>query len=130
MPIAKAPASVLVVEHHEELRAALRDWLVGCFHPARLWEASTLEEALRQQAGQATLDLALVNVELPGRSGIEAARELKRQFPYCPVVVMSLNDSEALRLAALDAGADAFICKRELPGRLLPVLTWLAKDHE
>ena len=73
-----------------------------------------MDEAL-QLAERAALDLVLVNLELPGANGIEATRVLRQRFPRCRVVVMSVNDSVALRAAALEAGAAAFVSKRELP---------------
>lgn len=116
------PASLLLVEEHPEVRSALRDWLLTSFPPLKLSEARGMEEAL-QAAGQAGLDFALVNVELPGPNGIEVARALRRVCPACRVVVMSVMDSEALRLAALEAGAMAFVSKRELTVSLLPLLS-------
>jgi DNA-binding NarL/FixJ family response regulator len=112
---------MLVVEDHEEVRAALRDWLFTSLPPFTLREARSMDEALAC-AGQAKLDLVLMNLELPGPNGIEAPRELRKQHPGCAVVVMSVNDSEALRSAALQAGALAFVSKRELPHALLPLL--------
>jgi DNA-binding NarL/FixJ family response regulator len=112
---------MLVVEDHEEVRAALRDWLFTSLPPFTLREARSMAEALAC-AGQAKLDLVLMNLELPGPNGIEATRELRKQHPGCAVVVMSVNDSEALRSAALQAGALAFVSKRELPHALLPLL--------
>jgi DNA-binding NarL/FixJ family response regulator len=73
-------------------------------------------------ADQAPLDLVLMNMELPGPNGIEATRALRKRHPQCPVVVMSVNDSEALRTAAIEAGALAFLSKRELPHALLPLI--------
>src|SRR3954469_25531117 len=103
--------SVLVVEEHDEMRSALRDWLLTSFPPLRLCEARSMEEAL-PLAGQASLDLILVHLELPGSNGIEAARALRQRHPACRLVVMSVNDSFALRPAALEAGAEAFVSKR------------------
>jgi DNA-binding NarL/FixJ family response regulator len=120
-PLIDRVLSLLVVEDHEEMRAALRDWLLTSLAPLKLSEARTMSEALRC-AGQGKLDLILMNLELPGPNGIEATREMRRQHPGCMVVIMSVNDSEALRAAALDAGALAFVCKRELPHALLPLL--------
>jgi DNA-binding NarL/FixJ family response regulator len=97
---------MLVVEEHDGVRSALCDWLLTSFPPLRLCEARSMEEALRL-ADQAQLDLILVNLELPGANGIEATR--------------------ALRLAAIEAGAAAFVSKRELPGTLLPILDRLLK---
>ena len=108
------------------MRVALRDWLLASLPPTRLHEARSMAEAL-EQADLAPLDLVLMNLELPGPNGIEATRELRRRHPACPVVIMSVNDSEALRLAALDAGALAFISKRELPHTLLPILDRLPR---
>ena len=126
VPPSTALPSVLVVEEHDELRSALRDWLLTSFPPLRLREARSMEEALRL-AEQAALDLVLVNMELPGPNGIEATRTLRRRFPACRVVVMSVNDSMALRIAALEAGAEAFISKRDLRIALHPIVARLTK---
>ncbi len=106
------------------MRAALRDWLLTSFPPLRLREARSTEEALRL-AEQAALDLALVNLELPGSNGIETARLLRKLCPQCRVVVMSVSDSVVLRMAALDAGADAFVSKRDLRVALHPIMAKL-----
>lgn len=108
------------------MRAALRDWLLSTsLPPLRLREARSMEEALRH-AEQVVLDFALVNAELPGangvNAGIEAVRELRKRYRSLPLVMMSLHDSEPLRLAAMDAGADAFVTKRELTNALRPIL--------
>jgi DNA-binding NarL/FixJ family response regulator len=117
---------VLIVESHDEVRAALRSWLLSSLPPLKVREARNMEEAL-EHAARAQLDRVLVNFELPGLNGIEAARELRRRYPRCRVVVMSVNDSEALRTAALEAGAAAFVSKRELPNALLPILDRLSR---
>ena len=118
--------SILVVEDHFEVRTALKDWLLASLAPVKLSEARSMEEALGQ-AGAAVPDLVLMNLELPGLNGIEATRELRRRHPKCPVVIMSVNDSEALRVAAIEAGAVAFVSKRELPHGLLPILDRLTR---
>lgn len=117
-------ATVLLVDEHVELRSALRDWLRNAYPPLKLSEACSLAEAL-SSTGQPTPDLALINLELPGPNGIEAARALRKRHPRCRIVVLSLIDSEALRLAALDAGADHFLSQRELTLSLPPILSRL-----
>jgi DNA-binding NarL/FixJ family response regulator len=102
------------VEQHDGMRAALCDWMLASVPELRPQEARSMDEALQLAEG-AALDLVLVNLELPGANGIEATRVLRERFPRCRVVVMSVNDSAALRTAALEAGATAFVSKRELP---------------
>ena len=113
--------SILLVEEHDEMRTALRDWLLVSLDSANLREARSLQEAI-EETEQTMPDVVLINLELPGLNGIEATRELRRRCPSCPVVIMSVNDSDALRSAALGAGAAAFVSKRELPHGLLPIL--------
>ena len=103
------------------MRAALCDWLIASFPQLEPREARSMEEALLLAAHEA-LDLVLVNLELPGANGLEGTRALRGRFPRCRVVVMSVNDSAALRGAALEAGAAAFVSKRELPEALAAVL--------
>ena len=111
------------------MRLALRDWLRSTFSPSSLREARSMDEALTL-AGQAKVDFALITVELPGPNGIEAVRELrKRHGNLLAMVLMSVHESEALRLAAIDAGADAFVSKRELTLSLLPIVQRLMQRN-
>jgi DNA-binding NarL/FixJ family response regulator len=87
-----------------------------------------MDEALTL-AGQAKVDFALINLELPGPNGIEAVRELRKRYGNLAMVLMSVHDSEALRLAAMDAGADAFVSKRELTLALLPIVQRLMQRN-
>ena len=114
--------SILVVEEHDEMRAALRDWLLVSLPPSQPARGAQPGRSAGAGRRRRVPDLVLMNLELPGPNGIEATRELRRLCPSCPVVIMSVNDSEALRSAALGAGAAAFVSKRELPHGLLPIL--------
>jgi len=88
-----------------------------------------MDEALTL-AEQASLDLILVNLELPGTNGIEVARRLHGRYPGCRIVVMSVSDSAALRIAALEAGAEAFVSKRDLRVALHPIVAKLLKQAD
>jgi len=120
--------NVLLVEDHDEMRLALRDWLLSTFSPSSLREARSMDEALTL-AGQGQVDFALINLELPGPNGIEAVRELRKRYGELAMVLMSVHESEALRLAAIDAGADAFVSKRELTLSLLPIVQRLMQKN-
>jgi DNA-binding NarL/FixJ family response regulator len=57
------------------------------------------------------LDLLLLDLNLPGLSGVPALREWRRRFPAVPVVVISASEEQAAVLAAMAAGAAGFIPK-------------------
>lgn len=67
-------------------------------------------------------DLVLLDVNLPGLSGIECVRRLKEVCPMLPVVMLTVHDDRDNFLAALAAGADGYLRKRSPRARLLEAL--------
>ena len=82
-------------------------------------EALDAEDLLRQ-AEVACPDLVLLDWELPGQTGVDLLSALRRVCPDLSVIVLS-GRPEARR-AALDAGADAFVCKCDSAQRLLAAI--------
>jgi two-component system, OmpR family, KDP operon response regulator KdpE len=99
--------SVLLVEDDLPLRRALR----GGFRTAdfEVLEAATGEEALMVVANEQP-DLVVLDLGLPGIDGLETLRHL-RTFSHAPVVVLTVRDALADKIAALDAGADDYVQK-------------------
>jgi DNA-binding NarL/FixJ family response regulator len=78
------------------------------------WEAvavGDLEAAFRRVAHHGEPDLALLDLGLPGQSGLDALRRLRGKFPDLPVVIVSANEDRKAIRAALDTGADGYIPK-------------------
>lgn len=71
-------------------------------------------------------NLAVVDLMMPGLNGIEVTRLLRAHQPDIRVVVVSLHDCVEFRASALDAGAEAFINKSDLPDLLPPLLAKIA----
>src|SRR3989442_12572748 len=69
--------------------------------------ASSADEALGLAAHR-RYSLYLLNIFLPDKSGIELCRELRQRFPHTPIVIQSADTRQAIRRAALEAGAQAF----------------------
>ena len=73
-------------------------------------EASDGVEAVRR-ALQDDIDLAVLDVTMPRRTGLQAARELARQRPELRVLILSMHDVEAYCFEALKAGASGYVLK-------------------
>jgi DNA-binding NarL/FixJ family response regulator len=71
-------------------------------------------------------DLVLMDLELPGFSGLEATRRLKQKFPALPIIVLTVFEDPATVLEAISAGADGYLVKRisapELRSQLRSIL--------
>ena len=109
-------ATILVCDDEPALRELMRAAIRG---PHRFLDAETGPEAL-EAARFARPDVVLLDVMLPGLDGLAVLRELRADpdLASVPVVVVSAWDAEADRLAAEEAGADAFVAKPFLPDEL------------
>lgn len=67
-------------------------------------------------------DVVLMDLELPGASGLEATRELKRRHPEVRVLVLTVFEEPATVLEAICAGADGYVLKHTPPRQLLEQL--------
>lgn len=73
-------------------------------------------------------DVVLLDLAMPGKSGLEIIPELKAAHPNVKVVVLTLFGAGGYRQAALDAGADAFVPKRTMGTDLLPALIDVVRE--
>lgn len=108
---------VLIVDDHTLVRAGLARLLQGFAEVQLVAEASTAEQAL-QQALQHAPDVVLMDLSLPGRSGLEALSDIRARAPGSRVVMMTMHDDAAHVRDALDRGAVGFVVKDAAPAEL------------
>jgi DNA-binding NarL/FixJ family response regulator len=101
---------VLIVEDHTLIREGLRSLLSS--HPDLeiVGEAGDGREAVRC-VEKLSPSLVLMDLSMPRMGGVEAIREIKKNWPKIKVLALTVNDSEEYVLAALKAGADGYILK-------------------
>ncbi|MFA4902738.1 MAG: response regulator transcription factor [Desulfobaccales bacterium] len=116
--------NILIVEDHVVVRQSLREWLELSFPHYQLLEATSGEEAI-SMAQTMTPRLIIMDIGLPGMSGIEAAQGIKAVLPDTHVVMLTIYDDEAHRADAAAAGASAYVPKRKVQTELLPIVTRL-----
>jgi two-component system copper resistance phosphate regulon response regulator CusR len=114
---------VLVAEDDQSLAGLLRKWLTE--HAYAVDIAPDGERAL-YQASVAEYDVIVLDVGLPGRSGLDVCRELRARRVRAPVLMLTARDGVADRVAGLDSGADDYLTKpfalAELLARLRALL--------
>jgi two-component system KDP operon response regulator KdpE len=98
---------VLVVDDEPQIRRALRTSLEA--HGYEVRTASNGEEAVLATA-ETELDLVFLDLGLPDIDGTDVIRRV-RSFSAVPVIVLSVRDRQADKVAALDAGADDYVTK-------------------
>jgi two-component system invasion response regulator UvrY len=101
---------VLVVDDHEVVRRGLRHILAEALPDATLEEAGSSEEALNAIA-RAPWDLVLLDVNLPGRSGLEVLEDARRLRPGLPILVVSAYPEEEFAVRCIRLGAAGYLTK-------------------
>ena len=99
--------SILVIDDEPQIRRVLRSTL--SFRGYEISEAATGEEGV-ELAGRLKPDLILLDVNLPGISGIEACKEIRRTSDV-PIIMLTVRNAERDKVVALDAGADDYVTK-------------------
>ncbi len=112
---------VLVVDDNVDVRAAICAHLRMLPSVVVVGEAADGDQALFAADGLRP-DVVLMDVSMPGCNGIEATRRLRARLAGVVVILISVNSSALIQRLAIEAGADAFISKDELAGRISGIL--------
>jgi DNA-binding NarL/FixJ family response regulator len=102
---------VLVADDHPLVRRGLRDLLLDHFPMAEIVEAGDAREALAA-IREGSWQLALVDINLPGRGGLDLLREIKHLRNEIPLLVVSAHTEEEFALRTLKLGAAGYVSKQ------------------
>lgn len=109
---------VLIADDHPLVRRGLRDLLLDHFPAAEIVEAGDAREALTAIA-EGSWQLALIDLNLPGRGGLDLLRDLKHLRSEIPLLVVSGHTEEEFALRALKLGAAGYVSKQSAPDVLV-----------
>jgi len=109
---------ILIADDHPVVRAGLKELLTGALGKVAFAEAKTALEAL-EQVGKEDWSLVILDVSMPGRSGIDILGEVKTTRPKLPVLMLSMHPEEQFARRALKAGASAYMTKETVPEELV-----------
>lgn len=113
----KAPIRVVVADDHAIVREGIRQVLDGTEGISVVGEAANGPDAF-EQAQTLVPDVVVLDVSMPGESGLEVAKRLKRALPATRVLMLSVYDNTEFVLEAVRAGADGYLLKDSSPSEL------------
>jgi DNA-binding NarL/FixJ family response regulator len=116
-----APIRIVVVDDHEVARRGIRSVLSGNPDVEVVCETADGEEAV-DKARELRPDIVLMDISLPGISGIEAARNIRRVSPESRIIFVSQHDSVRVAKDALSVGAMCYVVKSDAGRDLLPAI--------
>ena len=113
---------ILLVDDHPIVRQGIRQVLTSAFHPALVGEAANAEEGLNEARGT-EWDVLVLDLTLPGTSGLDLLKDLRRECPSLPVLVLSMHPPDQFARRAMNAGAAGYLTKDSAPTELVKAVT-------
>jgi DNA-binding response OmpR family regulator len=122
--IAASPkATILIVDDEPDVRDVLHEYFLSCGYAAMAAESA---QTARGMAGSQPIDLALIDIHMPGEDGLSLARHLRERYANVGIVMLTSASTVLDRVVGLEMGADDYVPKpfdpRELLARVKSVL--------
>lgn len=119
---------LLLADDHAVVRSGLRLLLEAQPDLAIVGEAENGEEAIRRTA-ELRPDVVLMDIEMPGMNGIEAARRIKAQSPGTSVLALTMYEDDQYFFEMLRAGASGYVPKRAAPDELASAIRAVSRGE-
>jgi DNA-binding NarL/FixJ family response regulator len=116
---------VLVADDHGIVRRGLRQILTETPDIMVGGEAATSDEVMRQVVAE-SWTVVLLDLKLPGSSGLELLLRIRRERPQVPVLVLTMYPEDQYAVRALKAGAAGFLTKETAPDKLVDAVRKVA----
>lgn len=120
---------VLIADDHAIVRQGLKQILSETEDLLVTGEADDGAEALNL-ARQQPWDVFLLDVSMPNRNGIDTLKQLKKEFPRLPVLILSMHPEEQYAVRALKAGASGYLTKQSAPELLVTAIRQVASGKK
>ncbi len=111
-----------IIEDNNRYRDLLRTILNSADKIELVYEADNCQHVV-YDLRKPQPDVVIMDIELPGKSGIEAVVELKREFPALKILMLTVFEDEDNIFRAIKAGADGYLLKKDTPQKILDSVT-------
>lgn len=120
---------VLIADDHAIVREGLKQILADTPDIAVSGDTESGVEAIRlHRSNQA--DVLLLDISMPDRNGIEVLKQLKKEFPSLPVLMLSMYREDQYAIRALKAGAAGYMTKQSAPAELVNAIRQVAAGRK
>jgi len=121
--------NVLVVDDHALIRKGLKQILDDTSDIRVTGEAETGMEAIRMVRDN-KYDMALLDITLPDKYGIDVLKQMKLQCPTLPILILSMHPDEQYAMRSIKAGASGYMNKQSAPSQLVTAIRKVASGKK
>jgi DNA-binding NarL/FixJ family response regulator len=117
---------VLLVDDHTLVREGLKRIIADSNLFSVTAEAADGNEALQRLRAQA-IELVLLDLSMPGRSGVELVKQIKLEFPQLRILVLTMHEEDQYAVRAIRAGASGYLTKDSASASLILAMEKIAR---
>ncbi|MFT3750028.1 MAG: response regulator transcription factor [Agriterribacter sp.] len=115
---------IIIADDHLVVRFGLTEMLRSSFPSAEIEEADDAEGLFKKML-RGKYDLVILDLSMPGRSGLEALQQIKTSYPGTPVLIFSGQPEEQYAVRVLKAGASGYLTKNSAPDEVIKAVNAL-----
>jgi two-component system invasion response regulator UvrY len=108
---------VLIADDHALFRRGLKETISESFPKVSFGEAKSAQETL-EHVRLRDWDIVILDISMPGKSGLDILNDLKRLRPRLPILLLSMHPEEQYARRALKSGASGYLTKESVPEEL------------
>ena len=112
---------VCIVDDHPVVRQGLKEIISNASGMTVVGEAGSGQESL-EKLRKSHFDVVVLDISMPGMSGLETLKQIKRTNPKIAVLMLSIYDEELYAVRALRAGAAGYLTKKSAPDELVAAI--------
>lgn len=119
---------LMLVDDHDVVRTGLRSYLETQPGIEVIAEASNGMQAL-EKAGKVQPDIVLMDITMPDMDGMETTLQLKKLYPDCQILVLTVHDDKQYFMKMLSVGASGYLTKQAAADELVAAIQAVAAGH-
>jgi DNA-binding NarL/FixJ family response regulator len=116
---------ILIADDHTILREGLKQILSECRDMVVAGEADNGLDALKK-VREEEWDVVVLDMSMPGKSGIELVKQMKSERPKLPILILSMHKEDQYAVRTLKAGASGYLCKDSASAQLVSAIRKVA----
>lgn len=121
---------VMIADDHPLVREGLNKVLTkGTIDIAVVGEAANASELLNMLSKQSP-DIVILDIAMPGRSGMDVLKDIKKFYPNLPVLMLSMHPEERFAVRALKAGASGYMTKTSISDDLVSAIRIIVQQKK
>lgn len=120
---------IIIADDHAVVRKGLKQILMEIFG-VKVVEEVDNGPALIERITNGNFDFVILDISMPGQSGLQALKEIKDRKPKLPVLILSIHPEEQYALRAIKGGASGYITKDTAPEELVKAIQKILSGHK